>query len=441
MDEPEYTFYSQHGEDFLLWSLFDYKEAGFYVDVGAFDGVHLSNTYFFEQRGWSGICIEPHPEYFLRCQQARPRSMCLNVACVAGDDVDHVELFTEVSGLYSGVLGGREEDLRERYQRGWGLEFEGLNPIVVPARTLNSILSESLPPGAEIDFVSIDVEGTELDVLRGFDLRTYHPRVLVVETNTDEARGALTTYLAEMGYLEARPLGVNTFYVRDSKDADRLQAMWVDYRSARSLHPLGEAYTLRPFVAEERRSEREWCLDQLQHKDEQLRRLSRREEAALQQLRQQREQLQVLREQEQAHVQQLKEQSTKLQALREREQTYVQRLKQQSAELQDLREREQAYLRQLAYQEQQANEARRRELDYQQRSQQQGEELRAFEGRENTHLQQIDEQAEQLAQLSVVHHVLQMEYERLVRSHSWRLTAPLRRLGATLRLLVGGSKR
>jgi len=56
-------FYSQNGEDFLLWSLFKGRKSGFYIDIGAFDGIHLSNSYYFEKNGWDGVCVEAHPEY------------------------------------------------------------------------------------------------------------------------------------------------------------------------------------------------------------------------------------------------------------------------------------------------------------------------------------------------------------------------------------------
>ena len=65
-----YRYYSQYGEDFILWNFFDYKEHGFFIDVGAFDGKHLSNTLSFEEHGWKGICIEPVSEYFKLCKKS-----------------------------------------------------------------------------------------------------------------------------------------------------------------------------------------------------------------------------------------------------------------------------------------------------------------------------------------------------------------------------------
>jgi FkbM family methyltransferase len=239
--EPKY--YSQYGEDFLLWRLFGHKVDGFYVDVGAFDGVFLSNTFSFEQCGWSGICVEPHPKYFPLCKQARPRAVCLNVACVSSDDVHAVGFYVEELGILSGIQAGPEDNVRARYQKR-GLDFKGFEKLTVPALTLNAILNDHLPPGVEIDLLSIDVEGTELQVLQGLDLRRFRPRVIVIEANFKEAGKILDAYLKKFGYIRAGKLFINAFYVQDLRDAEKLQAIPIDCEIERSLHPMGEEYTL-----------------------------------------------------------------------------------------------------------------------------------------------------------------------------------------------------
>jgi FkbM family methyltransferase len=244
MEIAGYAYFSQNGEDFLLWNLFDFKPNGFYVDIGAFDGIHLSNSYSFEQQGWQGICVEPHPSYYEICKQRRPQSICLNVACVEDDHVDTVEFYKEKLGLLSGIRGGREADVRGRYQRR-GLKFSGFKQITVPASTLNALLSKHLPAGTEIDFMSIDTEGTEIDVLRGLDLSKFRPRVLVIEANTEEAKTSLYKHMVELnGYVEARKLVENVFYTRDLKDAKMIRRLSIDCRVMKSLHPLGDKYTL-----------------------------------------------------------------------------------------------------------------------------------------------------------------------------------------------------
>lgn len=241
-------YYSQNGEDFLLCNLFNYKKSGFYVDVGAFDGVHLSNSYSFEQQGWSGICVEPHPAYFQLCKQLRPRAISLNVACVANDEVDTIDFYAEELGLLSGMLGDRESDVRSRYEER-GIQFKGFNRILVPASTLNALLDKYLPPETEIDFISIDVEGTELEVLQGLDLSRFQTRVLVVEANSQDVKDSLDKHLVQLnGYVEARNLGQNIFYAKNSKDIDKIRTISIHCQIEKNLHPLGEKYTLRQFI-------------------------------------------------------------------------------------------------------------------------------------------------------------------------------------------------
>src|SRR6185436_1324363 len=74
---------SQNGEDVLLWEFFERTRKGFYVDVGAYDGVGFSNTYFFEAIGWTGVLVEAAPELFARCVAARPYSVVVHAAAGA----------------------------------------------------------------------------------------------------------------------------------------------------------------------------------------------------------------------------------------------------------------------------------------------------------------------------------------------------------------------
>jgi len=67
-------YFGKNGADFLIWSLFSREEPGFFVDAGAFDGIHLSNSYSFELAGWGGICVEAHPEYFPHLQKTGPEA-------------------------------------------------------------------------------------------------------------------------------------------------------------------------------------------------------------------------------------------------------------------------------------------------------------------------------------------------------------------------------
>jgi FkbM family methyltransferase len=228
--------FSQLGEDCLLAIFFDFKNHGFFIDVGAFDGVYLSNTFAFERLGWSGLCIEAMPEYFDLCVKNRPGSTCVHAACLSVD-AGQVELRAERGGLFSGVAA--DENFTASIYRGQHVPFDGFRTIRVPSASLNGLLAGST---AQIDFVSIDVEGAELEVLSGFDLERYRPRVLVIEANKPEERQALDLHLGPRGYRLARSLAWNHFYVRSADDMEKLRAIAFAAKLERPAHPLGRLY-------------------------------------------------------------------------------------------------------------------------------------------------------------------------------------------------------
>jgi FkbM family methyltransferase len=243
----EHKYYSQFGEDYLLWRLFEGRNDGFSVDIGAFDGVHLSNSYSFELEGWSGICVEASPRYIELCRKQRPGSICIHAACVGDENIERIELYTEELGLLSGVSPGREREVSQRYANR-GLKFNGFSKVSVPAITLNRLLREHLPRDTQLDFLSIDVEGTELDILRAMDLEGYRPRVLVVEANTPAHRLELDNYLInERGYHFARMVSINAFYTDELTDALYLSSVKLQCQLQVQKHPLGEQYTPRRF--------------------------------------------------------------------------------------------------------------------------------------------------------------------------------------------------
>jgi FkbM family methyltransferase len=197
-------FQSQHGEDVWLERYFKGKKRGFFVDVGAYDGVVISNSYFFEQVGWEGVLVEPHPDKAAACRSNRPKSLTFECAVVASADVKSVELLDVPDGeVYSTVVptAFNLDRLRE-----FGLDSR---KILVTSRTLDSILEEARAPA--IDFVSIDVEGAELDVLRGFDLTRWKPRLVLVESPTPRLE-PIREYFVQRGYAYLRSIDVNDIY-------------------------------------------------------------------------------------------------------------------------------------------------------------------------------------------------------------------------------------
>lgn len=163
-------------------------EPGLFLEIGANDGYSQSNTYYLERRlGWKGILIEPLPDLYQRCRRLRRASDCFNVACVGPDSPASVDLVN--LDLMSVALGqqSRQEELRR-------LAGHSVVPITVEAMTLSAVIDRA--GAARIDFLSIDVEGAELQVISGLDLERHTPTWLLVETaHPDEVSSALNDHM------------------------------------------------------------------------------------------------------------------------------------------------------------------------------------------------------------------------------------------------------
>jgi FkbM family methyltransferase len=246
MKEPK--FYSQNGEDYLLWKFFEEKRSGFYVDVGAFDGIHLSNTYTFESLGWQGICIEANPEIFAICRQNRTNALCLNEICVGQKRRRNKAFFVEETGLLSTTIRNREKtaDIKQRYKNR-GLSFTGFKKVRLKASTLNEILERYLPPEQRIDFVSIDTEGNEMDILAGIDFTRFDIRVLVVEFDKADEEEMAELLMVKGNYLFVRKTLHNSFFVKSSEDLKILAGIPINCLIQKQLHPKGLKYTTPAF--------------------------------------------------------------------------------------------------------------------------------------------------------------------------------------------------
>lgn len=180
---------------------------GFFIELGAHDGLNQTNTLFFERRGWRGLLIEANPESYEKCVRNRPLSRVVHAACVAPDfQGDTVEL-TAV-GLMSLVAGARGggSDEEEWVSRGERLQGLVRKSCRVPTRTLTDICAAT--GVSTIDLLSLDVEGYELNVLRGLDFARFRPRFIAIE---DSAVGEVQSYLEANGYIVVAVLNQRQF--------------------------------------------------------------------------------------------------------------------------------------------------------------------------------------------------------------------------------------
>lgn len=214
--------YAQNFEDVLLDRCFRDRTDGFYIDVGAWDPLWDSVTHHFSSKGWSGINVEPSPEWHHALEVARPRDTNLPVAL--GDREDDTIAFTALRG--SGISTLRtlpDEYLANLTSRGYAPET-----IEVRMTTLARVCRDHVPSGRTIDFLKVDVEGWEAAVLRGNDWDTWRPQVVVVEAKapigfdedagTDLFEDCSATWepiLLANAYVFAYDDGLNRFYVRE----------------------------------------------------------------------------------------------------------------------------------------------------------------------------------------------------------------------------------
>jgi FkbM family methyltransferase len=197
-----------------LEAYFSFK-GGFFVEAGAADGYFQSNTYWLERRrGWRGVLVEPSPVMATQAARERPHSKVFNCALV-GSDFDEPSITLKYRGPMTVVDQPLNNAGSEDAWRGMGDHplDEPEHAFTVPARTLTSVLAEASAP--EIDFMSLDVEGYEGEVLRGLDLDRYAPRWLLIETNNDGPRehailSALGSRYREIG----RPSPIDVLFAR-----------------------------------------------------------------------------------------------------------------------------------------------------------------------------------------------------------------------------------
>lgn len=228
---PSPKFYSQWGEDRAIASVVFNEGPSFFVDVGAYDGVRDSNTYYFELMGWKGICVEPHPHYFPICAKNRPNSQCLNLAAWEEDGYS-TEFYDTMPGNVARI--GRLDGLKKTMGMYPGIKVG--DPIRVRTKTLDTIFREHWVPRG-FGLLSIDVEGTEFNVLRGLTLEKYLPRFVIIEYNHMEgeySRGPdqpppqiLYDYFRPCEYVGVNnSKSINVIYCRDMEDAKKVALNW-----------------------------------------------------------------------------------------------------------------------------------------------------------------------------------------------------------------------
>lgn len=162
--------YSYGSVDLLLEHIFKNQSHGFYIDVGCQHPVMNNNTYLLYKKGWNGINIDLDKKNIDLFSFYRKRDLNINVAISSREDERDLFFYHDKSAINT------LEKSVANYQKAQVKEIKK-----VKTKTLNSIIENSKFNNLTIDFVSIDVEGHELDVIKGFDLKKYKPKVVIIE--------------------------------------------------------------------------------------------------------------------------------------------------------------------------------------------------------------------------------------------------------------------
>ena len=194
------TVYSQIGADYWALETLGKKREGFFVDVGAHDGVSFSNTYLLEKEyDWNGICIEPNSTQYKKLNQSR--NCYVSNACVWSEN-DAVIKFVEPLNAHFGGIKDNMNDVPE-----------ARNTVIKKTHTLEFVL-DSFGAPAQIDYLNIDTEGSEYTILKNFPFDKYIFRTISVEHNYEEEKQRnLRTLLEKNGYQHVRTILFDDYYI------------------------------------------------------------------------------------------------------------------------------------------------------------------------------------------------------------------------------------
>jgi len=202
--------YSQEGEDVILNNYFENTSGGFYVDVGAHHPFRFSNTYSFYKLGWKGINIDATPGSMVLFNKYRPKDINLEIAIANKNSKINYYVFDEPALNSFSYNISKTRNTETSYK---------INKIIkLKTHKISKILDDYLPIGCTIDFLSIDVEGFELEVLQSNNWVKYRPRYILIEILEEDliklCKHVIYKYLKQKKYSVVAVTGRNFIFKR-----------------------------------------------------------------------------------------------------------------------------------------------------------------------------------------------------------------------------------
>lgn len=229
-------YYSQYRQDeFVDKCLFNQKENGVFVEIGAHNGISFSNSFFFEKnRSWTGICVEPMPRAFNELSKNR-KCTCVN-ACIS--DTDGEDELILVEG-HSEMLSGLKKELDPRHCERIQTEIKEFGgkteSIKIKTLCFNNLMHAN---GIQhVDFCSIDVEGAEWKIIQNINFDKIVIEAISIENNYDDSR--IIDFFASKGFDFVGKLGADQIFVRQGrKDPEKIKRACKKYNRKLRLKKL-----------------------------------------------------------------------------------------------------------------------------------------------------------------------------------------------------------
>jgi FkbM family methyltransferase len=201
-----YTFF---GEDRILEQWININEIGIYVDIGSNHPIRGSNSFKLYKRGWTGLCVDGNQDLVKQSKKVRPKD--INIHAYVSDSESDL-FFTEFEN-------NSVSSFEEQHIQFWQNKSIIKSRKLVKTVTLNTLLQQYQIP-SNFQVLSIDVEGHDYNILLGFDLLLYHPRLIIIEIlnlylaliNEDK----VVSYLRRFNYRLKAYNGINAFFVKDN---------------------------------------------------------------------------------------------------------------------------------------------------------------------------------------------------------------------------------
>lgn len=192
--------YSQLFQDIFVDFLFKQAEKKRFLEFGATNGVELSNTFMLEQvRGWTGVLAEPDPQWHKELKKNRPKAKVL-LDCIYTKTGEKLKFISSVAGVLSSLKSHAQADANGPLRGNAEERMKAFREIEVVTISLNDVFEKYLND-EPIEYMSIDTEGSEYDILLAFNFEKYGPTVVTVEHNYTEAQSNIDNLFKKNGYV------------------------------------------------------------------------------------------------------------------------------------------------------------------------------------------------------------------------------------------------